>query len=72
MLLMILMFMLLVGIIGTGLKLAWGLAKFLFGLGLFWLCPALFILLVFLGAFSHTWLFILILGLLFGHGFIRA
>lgn len=72
MLIMILMFMLFIGVIRVGLRLAWGLTKFVFGLGLFCLCPLLFILVVFLGAFSHLWLPIIIIGLLLGQGFRRA
>ena len=63
------MFMLLVGVISIGIRLAWGVTKFVFGLGLFWLCPVLFVLIVLLGGFSHLWLPILIVGLLFGKGF---
>ncbi len=65
------MFMLLVGVISIGIRLAWGVTKFVFGLGLFWLCPVLFVLVVLLGGFSHLWLPILIAGLLFGKGFRR-
>ena len=66
------MFVLLVGVISAGLRLAWGTAKFVFGLGLFWFCPLLFVLTVLLGGFSHMWLPILIVGLLFGRGFRRV
>ena len=72
MLIMIFMLMLLISIICTGIRLAWGLTKFIFGLGLFWLCPVLFVLIVLLGGFSHLWLPILIVGLLFGGMFRRA
>ena len=65
----VLMMMLLVGVISAGIRLAWGATKFLFGLGLFWVCPLLFILIVLFGGFSHMWLPILIVGLLFGRGF---
>ena len=71
MLTVILMLMLLWGIVKIGLKLAWGTTKFIFGLGLFWFCPLLFVLAVLLGGFSHMWLPILIVGLLFGSGFRR-
>ena len=67
----VLMMMLLVGVISAGIRLAWGTAKFLFGLGLFWGCPLLFVLIVLFGGFSHMWLPILIVGLLFGSGFRR-
>lgn len=67
----ILMIMLLVSVISAGIRLAWGATKFLFGLGLFWFCPLLFVVSVLLGGFSHTWLLIVIFGLLFGGGFRR-
>lgn len=72
MLTMILMMVLLFGILNMGLRMAWGTAKFLFGLGLFWCCPLLFVLAVLLGGFSHSWLLILLVGLLCGRGFIRC
>ena len=68
----ILMLMLLFGVVRIGLKFAWGTMKFLFGLGLFWLCPLLFVLIVLLGGFTHLWLPIVIIGLLFGRGFRRS
>ncbi len=71
MLVTILMLMLLFGVVKAGLKLAWGTTKFIFGLGLFWLCPLLFFLVVLLGGFTHLWLPILVVGLLFGRGFGR-
>ena len=67
----ILMVMLLIGVISLGIRLAWGVAKFVFGLGLFWLCPVLFVMAVLLGGFSHMWLPILIIGLLMGRGYRR-
>lgn len=72
MLITILMFMLLCGVIKTGVRLAWGTTKFLFGLGLFWFCPLLFVVAVLFGAFSHLWLPILIVSLLCGGGFRRG
>lgn len=71
MLIMILMMVLFFGVLTAGIRLAWGLTKILFGLGLFWFCPLLFILAVLFGGFSHTWLLILIIGLLCGRGFSR-
>ena len=68
---LILMAMLLAGVISIGIRLAWGATKFFFGLGLFWFCPLLFVLAVLFGGFSHTWLLIVIVGLLFGGGFRR-
>ncbi len=72
MLVLILMFMLLLAVISAGIRLAWGITKFIFGLGLFWLCPLLFIVAVLFGAFSHSWLLIVIVGLLLGRGFFRT
>ena len=72
MLVTILMLMLLFSVVKAGLKLAWGTTRFVFGLGLFWLCPLLFVLIVLLGGFSHMWLLIVIVGLLFGSGFRRV
>ena len=72
MLVTILMLMLLFSVVKAGLKLAWGTTKFVFGLGLFWLCPLLFVLIVLLGGFTHMWLPIVIVGLLFGSGFRRV
>ena len=71
MLVTILMLMLLFAVVRAGLRLAWGTTKFIFGLGLFWLCPLLFVLVVLLGGFSNMWLPIVIVGLLFGGGFFR-
>ena len=68
---LILMAMLLAGVISIGIRLAWGATKFFFGLGLFWFCPLLFVLAVLFGGFRHTWLLIVIVGLLFGGGFRR-
>ena len=62
---------LLINAIWLGLRFAWGATKFLFGLGLFWLCPVAFIIVVVLGGFAHLWLPILIVGLLFGRRFSR-
>ena len=63
--------MLLAGVISFGIRMAWGATKFIFGLGLFWVCPVLFVVNVLLGGFSHLWLPIIIFGLLFGRGFRR-
>ena len=63
---------LLASVISIGIRLAWGATKFIFGLGLFWFCPLLFVLSVLFGGFSHTWLLIVIVGLLFGGGFRRV
>ena len=63
---LILTIMLLAGVISLAVRLAWGLTKFVFGLGLFFICPVLFLVAVLLGGFSTMWLPILVLGLLFG------
>ena len=63
--------MLLAGVISFGIRMAWGATKFIFGLGLFWVCPVLFVVIVLLGGVSHLWLPIIIFGLLFGRGFRR-
>jgi hypothetical protein len=68
---LILMAVLFASVISIGIRLAWGMAKFFFGLGLFWFCPLLFVLAVLFGGFSHTWLLIVIVGFLFGSGFRR-
>ena len=68
---LILMAMLLASVISIGIRLAWGATKLFFGLGLFWFCPLLFVLAVLFGGFSHTWLLIVMVGLLFGGGFRR-
>ena len=65
------MFMLLIGAIRTGIRLAWGFTKFFFGLGLFWFCPLLFVLAVLMGAFQGYWLWIVLAAFLFGGGFLR-
>ena len=68
----LMMGMLLAGVISLGIRLAWGVTKFVFGLGLFWLCPVLFVLAVLFGGFSHLWVPILIVGLLLGRGYRRC
>ena len=68
---LVLMAVLFASVISIGIRLAWGMAKFFFGLGLFWFCPLIFVLAVLFGGFSHTWLLIVIVGLLFGSLFRR-
>ena len=68
----VLMIMLLIGVVHAGIRLAWGMGKFLFGLGLFWVCPLLFIVAVPFGAFSHMWLPIIIPGILMERGYRKA
>ena len=57
------------GVVSFGLRMAWSLTRFVFGLGLFWFCPLLFVLAVVLGGFRNIWLLIVIVGLLCGRGF---
>ena len=71
MMICVLMIMLLAGVIRAGIRLAWGTTNFLFGLGLFWFCPLLFVLAVFLGAFHYMWLPIIVVGLLFGRQYVH-
>ena len=72
MMMTVLFMMILVSVVRIGLRLAWNMTKFVFGLGLFWFCPLLFVLTVLLGGFHNMWLPILVIGLLFGGGFRRA
>lgn len=72
MIIILLMLILFIGVLFIGLRLAWGLVKILFGLGLFWFCPLLFVLAVLLGGFPHIWLLILIIALICGCGFTRG
>ena len=72
MLILILMLVLFVGVIRIGLGLAWGTMKLVFGLGLFWLCPLLFIAAAILGLFGPMLIPILVIGFLFGRRFARS
>ena len=63
--------MLFAGVVSFGLRMAWSLTRFVFGLGLFWFCPLLFVLAVLLGGFRNIWLLIVIVGLLCGRGFFK-
>ncbi len=67
--LIIMIMALLTGVVTAAVRLAWGTTKFLFGLGLFCVCPAIFVIVVLIGGFSHLWLPIVIVGLLFGRRF---
>ena len=71
MLIMLFMLFLFVGILMIGIRLAWGAAKLLFGLGLFWFCPLLFVLAILLGGFAHIWPLILIIGIVCRMGYSR-
>ena len=56
-------------VIRLALKLAWGILKFLFSLGLFAICPILFLLLGVLGLLGSAWWVILLAAILCGIGF---
>ena len=54
MLIVLLIFLALsLGVVRFGLRLAWGLLKFVIGIGLFALCPALLAALLIFGFFGH-------------------
>ncbi len=59
-------------VIRLALKLAWGLIKLFFSLGLFALCPVLFILLGALGLLGSGWWVVVLIALLCGVGFGKA
>ena len=59
-------------VIRLALKLAWGLLKIIFSIGLFALCPILFIVLGVLGLLGSGWWVILIIAALCGIGFGRS
>ena len=56
-------------VVRLALKLAWGLLKILFSLGLFALCPILFVVLGVLGVLGSAWWLIVIIAALCGIGF---
>ena len=56
-------------ILRLALRLAWGILKFLFSLGLFALCPVLFLLLGVLGLLGSGWWVILLIAVFCGVGF---
>ena len=59
-------------VIRLALKLAWSILKFIFGLGLFALCPVLFVLLGVLGILGTGWWIVLLIALFCGIGFTKA
>ena len=59
-------------VIRLALKLAWGILKFFFSLGLFAVCPILFILMGVLGILGTGWWIILLIALFCGLGFKNA
>ena len=56
-------------VIRVAIHLAWSLIKFLFGLGLFAVCPTLFIILGIMGVLGSGWWIIAAAALIFGIGF---
>lgn len=68
----IILIILLFGVIRIGLRLAWSVTKFVFGLGLFFFCPLLFVIAAATGFFGSMLLPLVILVLLFSFGFIRV
>ena len=65
----ILAVVLVIFLIRLALHLAWGLIKFLFGLGLFALCPVLFVVLGILGLLGSGWWIVALVAVLCGIGF---
>lgn len=61
--------MLFFGIIRMAFRFAWSLTKFFFGLGLFFVCPLLFVTLMFFGILGNLWIPILIFAIILGGGF---
>ena len=68
----IILIILLFSVVKIGLKLAWGALKFVFGLGLFFFCPLLFIIAAAMGMFGSMLIPIIIMIVLFTFGFIRV
>ena len=63
--------MILLAMIGAGLRLAWGATKLVFGLILFLICPILLVLAV-LGAMKLLWLPVLLVVLFCGRAFAKC
>ncbi len=68
----IILIILFFGVIKIGLKLAWSAMKFVFGLGLFFFCPLLFVVAAAMGLFGSMLIPIIVMIVLFGFGFIRV
>ena len=68
----IILIILLFSVVKIGLKLAWGALKFVFGLGLFFFCPLLFVVAAAMGMFGSMLIPIIIMIVLFSFGFIRV
>jgi len=68
----IILIILLFSVVKIGLKLAWSALKFVFGLGLFFFCPLLFVVAALMGTFGTMLIPIIVLIVLFTFGFIRV
>lgn len=69
---LILGFLLVFIVVRLALKLAWGIIKILFSIGLFAFCPVLFIVLGILGLLGSGWWIIVLIAIVCGVGFGRA
>ena len=68
----IILIILFFSVVKIGLKLAWSALKFVFGLGLFFFCPLLFVIAAAMGIFGSMLIPIIIMIILFTFGFIRV
>lgn len=68
----IILIILFFSVLKIGLKLAWSAMKIVFGLGLFFFCPLLFIIAATMGMFGSMLIPIIIMIVLFTFGFIRV
>ena len=68
----IILIILFFSVLKIGLKLAWSVMKFVFGLGLFFFCPLLFVIAAAMGMFGSMLIPLIVLIVLFTFGFIRV
>ena len=68
----IILIILFFSVLKIGLKLAWSAMKIVFGLGLFFFCPLLFVVAALMGTFGTMLIPIIVLIVLFTFGFIRV
>ncbi len=68
----IILIILFFSVVKIGLKLAWSALKFVFGLGLFFFCPLLFVVAAAMGMFGSMLIPIIVMIVLFTFGFIRV
>ena len=68
----IILIILFFSVLKIGLKLAWSALKFVFGLGLFFFCPLLFVIAAAMGMFGSMLILIIVMIVLFTFGFIRV